>query len=866
MSRYNPHHTNSDATYDAVEIWRDNCLLGDGSVLSVDDQLWVPKVFEELDNNYIQNPDEGTDSFLVKLKAQLAPGSDASKRLMAEIEWIVTVFLSNIRPETKRSNVSTIWSWSGANVDLESTVLTDEALGGLGHGGTAYNTYKWREVVFAIISLSDFKSKSVEKRKALLNDPWAFARWLDTQPDADKRQFRHIILHLIFPDNFERIATGRHKQEILCAFEGTTIKELRKLGAIDIDEALERVRVRLENEKKEEIDFYWGDIKEVWRGSEKDTAYNKIIKDFDYIDARHFLALCLAQPNDAHLELGFSSHSEAFDVIAENFGTKRNTIKNNRDYFDSYTASNRKGWKEPLRPALQKIWDLANGMSRDEILEVGRNILNGEWKIPNDQNESNEPSPDFVDDIFGRLCSEDNLIKIREPYLGSAITFSNTHKRNEDAWFVLTGEQIRQSLQDILENNSEFSNSYHEATWRALFAKYLTDDVARYMGAVQTFPLFEVLSKIIHYSGSSEPRTPKTIDLAEDALERAIEAIRNLSVSGLVAHDLTINKESKGATARRGENLIIYGAPGTGKSHKVEGLVGEVNVVRTVFHPDTQNSDFFGCLKPQMKGEKVAYNFVPGPFSYALRAALRDPEHQHFLVIEELNRAPAAAVFGELFQLLDRKDSGHGTYKVDFPNDESREWYNDGGHSLKKLVMPSNLSIVATMNSADHGVYPLDTAFRRRWEQEYLPLETAEFPNGKLEFQPSEGSSRTIEWKHFVKCLNDFLIDKLDIAEDRLLGQWFVQERELGGQVPAKILLYLWDDLLRHEGRDTVFAKNLKTFGGLDRAVKNGNVIFGSKLLEELEMEADKLVVSETYPTGGRTSNLEPIDEEGTDD
>ena len=841
MSRYNPHERNSDTVYVAAEIWRDKCLIGDGSVLSDDETLWIPEFFEELDRNFIQNPDDGADNFSVKLERQLAAGSDQSKRLMAEIDWIVTLFPANIRPETKRRNVGEIWSWSGETLDDGSSVLTDDALAGLGNAGTAFNTQKWREIVFAILVFGALKSRSSDERKALLDDPWAFARWLDEQPGAGNRQFRHILLHLVFPDLFERIATGRDKLAILHAFEGTPLKDLKKAGAVDVDEALKSLRDRLEGERGENIDFYWGDIKNVWKETADDNASVDPVEGLDSSDAKHFLSLCLAQSGDVHIELGFSTQDEAFDTIAEKFGTKRNTVKNNRDNFDSYTDSGRVGWKTPLRPALQKVWDLADGMSREEILQTGRRILEAEWDVAFDEDEESEPTTISDRDIFGLLNAEDNLIKIREPYLGSAITFSNTHKRNEDAWFVLTGEQIRQSLQDILENLGEFSTSYHEATWRELFAKYLSDDVARYMGSVQTFPLFEVLSKIVHYSGTSEARVPKTIDLTAAALERAIEAIRSLSVSGVATRDPSIGREPKGKPAGIGKNLIFYGAPGTGKSHKVDGLVGDVNVVRTVFHPDTQNSDFFGCLKPRMKNDKVTYGFVPGPFSYALRAALRDPAHQHFLVIEELNRAPAAAVFGELFQLLDRRDGGEGAYKVDFPNDESRDWYNEGEYSLAKLLMPSNLSIIATMNSADHGVYPLDTAFRRRWEQEYLPLEAIICPEGQLEFSGSTGSTRTISWRAFVKCLNDFLIDQMGTAEDRLLGQWFVQERELNGQIPAKILLYLWDDLLRHEGRGRVFAKSIKTFGGLDRALKNEGVIFGSDLLVNLEMMADPI-------------------------
>jgi 5-methylcytosine-specific restriction protein B len=838
MSRYNPGHK-VDAIYAAVELWRDKCLLEDGAVLSNDDEIWTPQFFDELDRNFIQNPDEGSDKFYVKLKRQLANGSDESKRLMAEVDWILMLFSSNILPETKRRNVGEVWSWSGGTLDSGSPMLTDDALSGLGSSGMGYNTNKWREIAFAILSFAALKSKSHNERKALLEDPWAFASWLDEQPDPGNRQFRHILLHLVFPDSFERISTSSDKLAILNAYDGTSMKDLRKLGAVKIDEALKDLRGRMKNESGEVIDFYLDDIKAVWKRSAVDKVTVDPVEGFDASDAKHFLSLCLAQSGDAHVELGFSTQDEAFDTIAEKFGTKRNTVKNNRDNFDSYTDSSRVGWKTPLRPALQKVWSLAEGMSREEILQAGRRILESEWEVALDEDEGSEPTTISDRDIFGLLNAEDNLIKIRKPYLGSAIIFSNTHKRTEDAWFVLTGEQIRQSLQDILENLGEFSTSYHEATWRGLFAKYLSDDVARYMGAVQTFPLFEVLSKIVHYSGTSDARLPKTIDLTKVALERAIEAISNLSVSGIVAKDPSIGREAMAKPAGTGQNLIFYGAPGTGKSHKVDGLVGDVNVVRTVFHPDTQNSDFFGCLKPRMKNDKVTYGFVPGPFSYALRAALRDPAHQHFLVVEELNRAPAAAVFGELFQLLDRKDGGEGAYKVDFPNDESRDWYNEGEYSLAKLLMPSNLSIIATMNSADHGVYPLDTAFRRRWEQEYLPLEASICPEGQLEFSGSAGSTRTISWRSFVKCLNDFLINQMGTAEDRLLGQWFVQERELSGQIPAKILLYLWDDLLRHEGRGRVFAKSIKTFGGLDQALKVRDVIFGSELLVNLEKLAD---------------------------
>ena len=731
MSRFNPHESNSAAVYDAAEKWRDRCLIGDGSILATGQAFWRAEFFDELDQSFIQRPDTSTATFLDKLERQLAGASDEAIRLMAEVNWVVTLFPSNIKPDTKSQNVRKIWSWSNNNLESANGYLSDDVLGGLGHAGQGFNSHKPREVTFALQTFNAFKSVSADERASLLNDPFGFAKWLDARPGAGNRQFRHILLNLLFPDDFERISTSGDKLAILENLDSLPLVDLKQLEAVEIDRLLLDLRTRLEEKSEEEIDFYWGGLKEEWKLGPVDTGQVDLDEE---------------------------------EVQAAQTG-----------------------------------------------------------------------------DIFGRLDENETEIKIREPYLGAAVIFSNTHRRNTDAWFVLTSDQIARSLKDLLDNLDAFKSAYdalgryEETSWRGLFARHLTDDVARYMASVQTFPFFEVLSRAIHHTGNKGVRSPKTIELTAAGLERAIVAIRGLSVSGTGEKALPVESDPEARPAEPGYNRIFYGAPGTGKSHKVNEIVGKANVVRTVFHPDTQNSDFFGCLKPQMRDGKVVYAFVPGPFSNALCAAMRDPQHQHFLVIEELNRAPAAAVFGELFQLLDRNDHGAGNYEVDFPNDESRDWFNTDGHTVRKLSMPYNLSIIATMNSADHGVYPLDTAFRRRWEQEYLPLEGDEYPEGHLSYTADNNIPKTIRWQMFAKCLNVYLVDQFRTAEDRLLGQWFVRERELGGPVPAKILLYLWDDLLRHEGRERVFNRQIRTFGDLDRVAKAGGVVFGADLLAALD-------------------------------
>ena len=287
------------------------------------------------------------------------------------------------------------------------------------------------------------------------------------------------------------------------------------------------------------------------------------------------------------------------------------------------------------------------------------------------------------------------------------------------------------------------------------------------------------------------------------------------------------------------ENKIYYGAPGTGKTHSVNEEVGDKHCIRTVFHPDLQNGDFVGTLKPVMRGENVTYEFSPGPFAHALKESILRPNEKVFLVIEELNRAPAAAVFGDLFLLLDRDEDGLGQYDADFPTGEFKSWLcANCDQEIERLRLPANLWLLATMNSADQGVFPLDTAFRRRWNQEYIHIDYTNSPGGSFNIVKGDGTEASVPWAKFSKILNNYLTEHLPIAEDRLLGPWFVSDVELASSdlVPGKVLIYLWDDLLRHHGREVIFNTSIvKTYGDLSRCVSDGKSVFAERFLVAVE-------------------------------
>ena len=323
----------------------------------------------------------------------------------------------------------------------------------------------------------------------------------------------------------------------------------------------------------------------------------------------------------------------------------------------------------------------------------------------------------------------------------------------------------------------------------------------------------------------------------ETRLRRVLEAAR----TGPVVTGAAIERISGGS------NLVYYGAPGTGKSYTISEKIEELDAreVKTVFHPDVQNSDFIGTLKPAVDEDGVGYRFSPGPFLKAYVEAWNNPGELVWFVIEELNRAPASAVFGELFLLLDRDENGGGEYSVDYPSSECQAWVQSNiavsiSDRPDKLRLPSNLTIACTLNSADQGVYPLDTAFRRRWTQTYVPLDYSKGPDKEVVFTDQEGENCPVHWRTFVRELNS-LMERHGVREDRLLGPWFVADHEFpeDGRIPGKVLVYLWDDLFRNQDKTIVFSHEGTSYGGLVQAMAAGKCVFSEELLEALLAQPD---------------------------
>lgn len=297
---------------------------------------------------------------------------------------------------------------------------------------------------------------------------------------------------------------------------------------------------------------------------------------------------------------------------------------------------------------------------------------------------------------------------------------------------------------------------------------------------------------------------------------------------------------------------IYYGAPGTGKSKTIKDLTFGESVIRTTFHPDSDYASFVGTYKPiteevvlrdcngkkvideetneVVKEERIAYKFIPQAFLEAYVEAWKKlgSSKKQFLIIEEINRGNCAQIFGDLFQLLDRNEYGFSDYPIvadkdmqkylekefagwEITNkDEINQLYGEANMvnlimKGERLVLPSNLYIWATMNTSDQSLFPIDSAFKRRWDWKYVPIREGrdKETNAKLNWYINTGDKQ-YNWWSFISQVNK-LIGSLTNSEDKKLGYFFCKAKD--GEIDAdlfvsKVIFYLWNDVFKDYGFD----------------------------------------------------------------
>lgn len=335
-------------------------------------------------------------------------------------------------------------------------------------------------------------------------------------------------------------------------------------------------------------------------------------------------------------------------------------------------------------------------------------------------------------------------------------------------------------------------------------------------------PWVEIKKSVLSFSNKENPDAKSMGAIISTTLD--IHNVKNDAIeTDDIIEDDDVNNPEEAPLQQ-----IFYGAPGTGKSHEISRLTEGEDVIRTTFHPDSDYSTFVGCYKPTMKEnviskngvetkeEQIVYRFIPQAFSKAYVAAWKS-EDDVFLIIEEINRGNCAQIFGDLFQLLDRGSDGFSEYPIDADTDlgsyisnelkkSKREDIPNDIREGKKLVLPSNFYIWATMNTSDQSLFPIDSAFKRRWDWKYVKIKD-EGKGWKVDIdikvkENEEETTKKLDWGEFISKINE-IIASMTSSADKQLGYFFCKpktkdSKEIDAETfVSKVIFYLWNDVFK---------------------------------------------------------------------
>jgi hypothetical protein len=314
-----------------------------------------------------------------------------------------------------------------------------------------------------------------------------------------------------------------------------------------------------------------------------------------------------------------------------------------------------------------------------------------------------------------------------------------------------------------------------------------------------------------------------------------LQSLRAFNNETLISATLSDDNEDQSEVYTNDKNIIFYGPPGTGKSFQVNKLLEskESRTERVTFHPAFDYSSFVGSYKPTMvdvdgHSSEIRYEFSPQVFTKIYINAWNDLSHDYYLVIEEINRGNCSEIFGDIFQLLDRNSN----YPVT-PNKELHAYLEKhlGQSSLicaDKLKLPPNLSIIATMNTSDQSLFPMDSAFKRRWDWEYVPIDyEVSDSNISSSYVVKLSDDEKFSWIDFIRSVNSIIKNNANLGMDKCIGNYFVKSDSGVIDVKTfinKVVFYLWNDVFKDEvEEDSIFKGGLayEDFFPIEQGIEN---------------------------------------------
>ena len=524
---------------------------------------------------------------------------------------------------------------------------------------------------------------------------------------------------------------------------------------------------------------------------------------------------------------------EYCDTAGDSIHIKTDLIAQIKDYFlgvDNFNEENINNLRnenslclmqlEPLQVSLQLVWKLAkiravNSFSSSQertgnvrvpkSLDFTTNISLIKSILSDDQNNLYSSSKTLLYRWIFNEIVETPLQKLEQKLKSTLLIF--TEDTLYKTWLTEENELIfqQEGVYEQINNETDIVNlkgaKEIKGTLRNFksllshnlhpYLKINTDDVS-----LRDLSLLEEFKTYKNKVSSFLDLTPKSIEIVEIESEIPTESEESIQSPNITSHQ-----------------IIFYGSPGTGKSREIEILTNRYNKTRTTFHPETDYHSFVGSYKPTMDGDNIRYDFIPQSFTKAYCNAWLNPDQPYFLIIEEINRGNCAQIFGDLFQSLDRDDNGMSKYEINCDKDLAKhikEVFEGSGKTeiisqykaiirsedFDKIILPNNLYIYATMNTSDQSLFPMDSAFKRRWDWQYIPINYEDANTLKIEIKDNK-----YNWGNFIKIINP-KIRELTGSEDKQLGNRFVNPSDKiirFDQFRSKVLFYLWSEVYKDE-------------------------------------------------------------------